>query len=208
MSYGEGRESSGSNTVVIVLAIIGGVVLGIVLVCGGLVYYVVQKMAPAINAVAQTIGDVQKSKAAAEAFIDDIQSNRLDAAYDATTADFQSRMSRKEFEQLIRKHPELQDSTIVRKQALRPNIETNHSGDNVADIPSFETVPYIGHFESADGESMELSVTVTKQRDAFKVDQLTVGLADIRPKRAPRRAATTAKSTAPSGKKKMEKAEE
>jgi hypothetical protein len=209
MSYGEGRESSGSNTVVIVLAIIGGIVLGIVLVCGGLAYYVIQKMAPAINTFAKTIGDVQKGKAAAEGFIEDVQSNRLDAAYDATTAGFQSRVSRKKFEELIRKHPELQDSTVVRKQALRPNIETNHSGDNVADIPSFETVPYIGRFESADGESMELSVTVTKQGDAFKVDQFTVGPAEARPKRPPRRAATTAKTTAPSGKKKaIEKVEE
>jgi hypothetical protein len=208
MSYGEGRESSGSNTVVIVLAIIGGIVLGIVLVCGGLAYFVIQKMAPAINTFAKTIGDVQKGKAAAETFVDDIQSNRVDAAYDSTTAGFQSRMSREEFEELIRKHPELQDPDIVRKQALRPNIETNHSGDNVADIPSFETVPYTCGFESTEGVTMELSLTVTKQGDAFKVDQFTVGPADIRPKRAPRRAAATAKGTAPAGKKKMEKAEE
>jgi hypothetical protein len=207
MSYGEGRESSGSNTVVIVLAIIGGIVLGIVLVCGGLVYFVVQKMAPAINAVAQTIGDVQKGKAAAQTFIEDIQSNRLDAAYDATTAGFQSRMSRKEFEELIRKHPELQDPTIVRKQALRPILENHRAGDDgVPDIPSFQTVPYTCDFESAEGEPMELSVTVTKQGDAFKVDQFTVGAPEV--KRAPRRAGTTARSTAPSGKKKLEKAEE
>jgi hypothetical protein len=209
MSYGEGRESSGSNTVVIVLAIIGGIVLGIVLVCGGLAYFVIQKMAPAINAVVQTVGDLKISSTTAHAFIDDIQSNRLDAAYGGTTAGFQSRMSRKEFEQLIRKHPELQDSTIVRKQALRPNIENHRPGDpNGVDIPSFETVPYTCVFESAEGESMELSLTVTKEGDGFKVDQFTVGPAEARPKRSPRRAATTAKSTAPAGKKKIEKVEE
>jgi hypothetical protein len=209
MSYGEGRESSGSNTVVIVLAIIGGIVLGIVLVCGGLVYFVVQRMAPAINQVMQTVGDVQKGKAAAEAFIEDIQSNRLDAAYDATTAGFQSRMSRKEFEELIRKHPELKDPSIVRKQALRAIFEDNRARKpNVADIPSFETVPYTCDFESAEGEPMELSLTVTKQGDVFKVDQFTVGPAEAPAKRPPRRAAPTARGTAPTGKKKMEKAEE
>src|ERR1700675_2451682 len=116
MSYGEGRESSGSNTVVIVLAIIGGIVLGIVLVCGGLAYFVIQRMAPAIDKIVQTVGDAQKGKAPAETFIEDIQSNRLDAAYDGTTAGFQSRMSRKEFEELIRKHPDVKDPSIVRKQ--------------------------------------------------------------------------------------------
>jgi hypothetical protein len=209
MSYGEGRESSGSNTVVIVLAIIGGIVLGIVLVCGGLAYFVIQKMGPAIDKVVKTVGDVQKGKAAAETFIEDIQSNRLDAAYDGTTAGFQSRMSRKEFEELIRKHPDVKDPSIVRKHALRPIIEDNRAHNpNVADIPSFETVPYTYDFDSAEGEPMELSLTVTKEGDAFKVDEFTVGPAEPRAKRPPRRAATTAKGTAPSGKKQREKAEE
>src|SRR6516162_8714525 len=175
MSYGEGRESSGSNTVVIVLAIIGGIVLGIVLVCGGIAYFAIQKMAPAFNAVAQTIGDLKTSTVTAQAFIDDIQSKRLDDAYDATTAGFQSRVSRKEFDALIRKHPELQDSTIVRKQALRANFENHQPGDpNVAEIPTFQTVTYTCDFESADDEQMELSLTVTKQGETFKVDQFTV----------------------------------
>jgi hypothetical protein len=209
MSYGEGRESSGSNTVVIVLAIIGGIVLGIVLVCGGLVYFVIQKMAPAINAVAQSIGDLKTSTAAAHAFIEDIQSKRLDAAYDATTAAFQARVSRKDFNELIQKHPELEDSSIVRKQALRPSFENHRGGGpDAAEIPNFQTLTYTCDFESAADEPMELSLTVTKEGETFKVDQFTIESADARPKRTPRRPAATTKSTAPAGKKKVEKAEE
>ena len=55
---------------------------------------------------------------------------------------------------------------------------------------------------------MELSLTVTKEGAAFKVDQFTVGPAEARPKRGPRRAFTTAKGTAPAEKRKIEKVEE
>jgi hypothetical protein len=209
MSYGEGRESSGGSTVIIVLAIIGGIILGIALICGGIAYFAIQKAAPMINAFAEMTQDVQRSIAAAKAFVEDIQSNRLDAAYGMTTEAFQSRMSRKQFEELIAKYPELQDPSVVRKESLRPDLPNHRPADpNVPAIPSFQTVTYLCPFESSDGKEMELSVTVTKEGQAFKVDQFKVAPVEDRAKRAPRRATTTRRSTSPTDKKKMEKVED
>ena len=210
MSYGEGRESSGGSTVIIVLAIIGGIILGIALICGGIAYFAIQKVAPAINAAIEMTQDVQRSVAVAKAFVEDIQSNRLDAAYGMTTEAFQSRMSRKQFEELIANYPELQDASVVRKESLRPDMPNQRPANpNVPAIPSFQTMTYLCPFESSEGKEMELSVTVTKEGDGFKVDQFKVAPVEDRAKRAPRRSQTTPRrSTAPSDKKKMEKADD
>ncbi len=196
MSYGEGRESSGGSTVIIVLAIIGGIILGIALICGGIAYFAIQKVAPAINAAIEMTQDVQRSIAVAKAFVEDIQSNRLDPAYGMTTDEFQARVSRKQFDELIAKYPELQDPSVVRKESLRPDLPDHRPANpNVPAIPSFQTVTYLCPFESSEGQELELRLTVTKEADGFKVDQLKVVPVEDRVKRT--RAAQPLTAAAP-----------
>jgi len=212
MSYDEGSRSSGTSTVVVVLAIIGGVVLGIVVVCGGVAYFAIQKMAPVINAAVQSGQEFQKSIQTAVAFLDDIHANRLDQAYQMTSEDFQAHTSQKELEELVRKYPAFREGSGLKKDDLRPDLTDFakvSDEPNQVQIPDFRRVTYLCPLTGPDGESLEVNLTVAKEGESFKVDQFAVE--KPRPKTRPTVRIKTSKQTrkAPASEKKdMDKAGE
>jgi hypothetical protein len=210
MSYDDSRGSgSGCSTTVVVVGIIGAVILGIVLVCGGVAYYTIRSVAPSINAAVQMVQDIQKSQQAAYAFLEDIHADRLDDAYERTTPAFQTRVTRKNFDELVRRYPVLQRHDFKKTELHTEIPEVRPEPGQIPPIPDVSSMPYTLQLENPDGESIELTLVVVKQGDSFKVDKFEVGPPAPKTKPSPRqrRGSTSAKTTAPE-RKKMEKAEE
>jgi hypothetical protein len=111
------RSSSGGNTTWIILGVVGGVILLFTAICAGLVYAVVFKTGQAANQFAQNINQAGQAvnqftqqfagMAAAEAFCEDLKSNRATNAYNSTSKNFQAGKSRAQFDQLLAQHPAL-----------------------------------------------------------------------------------------------------
>lgn len=99
-------------------------------------------------------------KQAAEAFLQELKDSRADAAYQQTTADYRRRVSREELETLTQKH----QARIRRCMAFRPDVFAPDTGP----VYSYsDTIPDAGGF-------YDVSVTVVKEGEAWKVDRFSV----------------------------------
>jgi hypothetical protein len=166
MSYAEDR-GSGNKTLFIVLGVVGGLLLLVVLVCGGLAFFAVSTVKPFMNKAMEMAEDMNQGMAAAQAFLENIRSDRLDDAYKATTAAFQKRMDREAFEDLVHQYPTL------RQPGALENTNMNNSNPK-APFPVLTTQNYRSRLVGADGKAVELLLTVVKEDTGFKVDKFTV----------------------------------
>lgn len=108
-----------SNTVFTFLAILGGVLLGILLVCGGLAalaLYAVSQAAKEIKAnLEQWEKDAnrwQEAQNVGEKFLRELRRGDYDRAYALTSKDYQERVSRKALEDYVAKWPALRSPTV------------------------------------------------------------------------------------------------
>jgi hypothetical protein len=97
MSSGPRRQTSSNKTVLIILALVGGVGLVLVLICGGLAFWLFRSIASELPA----------AQASANAFLVDLQANRLDVAYASTTRGFRSNLSLEQFRGFVNAFPAL-----------------------------------------------------------------------------------------------------
>jgi hypothetical protein len=172
-NYHSDNGGSGSRTTLIIVGIIGGVVLVFLMVCGGLVYLGIRAFKETMEPLVEGVKEMAESQAVANQFLENIRANRLDAAYQSTTEGFQKGMSRKAFDELVQKHPELKQPAFSlefdpRQGAAQPQGQ--------AQIKPFSG-PY--HFRSValgkrDKESGEFTITVAKENGVLKVDELTL----------------------------------
>lgn len=96
--YDRPGRSSGTRTVFIVLGIVGGLFVLGVLGCVGVAgwgFFNIQKQFTGIIATFTT----------SEAFLSDLQGNRIDVAYASTSAAYQAKTSRKQFDEFLAEHP-------------------------------------------------------------------------------------------------------
>jgi hypothetical protein len=172
-------EQESDNTAVKIIAIIGGVIVVVVLTCGVVGYLIfkagkeafqetVGKTMETLEAMAQ---DLQQSQAAADKFLTEIQSNDLDGAYQSTSESFKKRMPRKDFDDLVKKHPALKEPAT--------NMGMDQKIQPMAPPPSPQALPstyrYKFQAQSKDGkDSIEITVTVSKEGGTMKVDQITI----------------------------------
>jgi hypothetical protein len=96
--YDRPARSSGTKTVFIVLGIVGGLFVLGVIGCLGIVGWGVFNFQKQFSGMIATI-------TAGEAFLTDLQGNRIDAAYASTSAEYQAKTSRKQFDEFLAKHP-------------------------------------------------------------------------------------------------------
>jgi hypothetical protein len=167
-------EGGSDNTAVKIIAIIGGVIVVIVLSCGILGYFGIKAMKETVGKTMETfeamMQDMQQSQAAADKFLTEIQTGNLEGAYQSTTEAFKKRMSRKEFDELVKKHPALKEppTNMGMDQSTPMAPPTSPQA-----LPSSYRYQY--HAQSKDGkESLDLTVGVTKEGGQMKVDQLTI----------------------------------
>ena len=174
-------SSDGGGTAVKVLAVIGAVLLGVALVCGGIIAYLVyvanqarQEMMQQLNQQMDKMREEQAKQQAeaaqtdrgqaskfADSFLREIRDNQLDTAYQATTADYQKRVSRKDFEALVARSAGL--------KWFAPGFEAGPNEPVAGNRFVFRfTAP-------ADGKIWHPSLTVVKDGLNWKVDDINGG---------------------------------
>jgi hypothetical protein len=167
-------EGGSDNTAVKIIAIIGGVIVVIVVSCVGLGYFGIKAMKETVGKTMEALeamtADMQQSQAAADKFLTEIQTNNLEEAYQSTTEAFKKRMSRKEFDELVKKHPALKESPT--NMGMDPTTPMAPPTSPQA-LPNSYRYQY--HTQSKDGkDSLDLTVAVSKEGGQMKVDHLTV----------------------------------
>jgi ABC-type antimicrobial peptide transport system permease subunit len=103
----EPESSSSNKTILIVVSIIAGVILVIVASCFGLGYFFLKAISPAMSSAMQMVNDLQQATATGQQFMADVAADRIDAAYEHTTKDFQKRQDLEAFRKFVAKHPGL-----------------------------------------------------------------------------------------------------
>jgi hypothetical protein len=167
------RPQSGGSSGVKIVAIIFGFFLVIILMCGGLVYYMVysarktvDRMQDDLNKMAQehqakeANSDRGKAQRAADAFIQELKGNRIDAAYRMTTAAYRQRVSPDEFRALVNQ------SADVLKHAM-PFLPDVFAPDNGTTYVFTQKLAVPRGFA-------DISVTMIKEGAEWKVDQFRV----------------------------------
>jgi hypothetical protein len=152
------RSSGGSNKWILILGIIAGVLFVCILVCGGVVYLIYQGVSSAASSVKTAIEEMQGSQQAAESFMRDIAGNRVDAAYNSTTKDFQTRQTLAQFRDLVNKNPALKN--------FQPPLMSNNF------TPASAT--FQGNVAGQNGMWTSFTVTVIKDGQTWKVDRFTI----------------------------------
>ena len=157
------RRSSDNRAVWIVLAVIGGVVLVVALVCGGLAYLFVtsvrtgmQTMHSAMQDMQRVAEEMQNSRQAAQRFIEDLREQRFEDAYEATTDTFQRRQTRPAFEAYVRRY-----------EAFNPRL----SGEPP---PTIELQPDAGFPGTRDSYDYRFRVGTTGRFEEFRVTVVKV----------------------------------
>jgi hypothetical protein len=103
--YDDDRPSpKSSNTVLwVILGVGGGILLLVVLVCGGIMYVGYS----GFQKVKAVVEDVQAAQGSAEAFLTFLQGENVDKAYDVTGSGFKARQTKAQFERFVSDHPGL-----------------------------------------------------------------------------------------------------
>jgi hypothetical protein len=164
-------EQESSNTAVKIVAIIGGVIIVIVISCGVLGYFLIRQGSQAFK---ETVGKafeaaeaIGEGQSVADTFLTSIQTNDLEGAYQSTSEAFKKRMPRKEFDDLVKKHPALKEPAT--------NIGLDAGSPRNSSTPFPMPYKYQYHAQSKDGkDSIEFTVTVNREGGTMKVDQFTI----------------------------------
>jgi len=154
MSTPSPAERSSSRTITIVVSVVAGIVLLIVLVCGGLGYVLIKNLAPFVT---QMVNDMQVAQGVGQAFAGDISNGKLENAYARTSASYQHGTSIKQFQDLVAKHPALTNGS--------PSIINFQLVNN--------TVVMQVTFNGPKG-STQCTVHMIKENDEWKVDRFTI----------------------------------
>ncbi|HEV3145915.1 MAG TPA: hypothetical protein VGZ47_18665 [Gemmataceae bacterium] len=189
----EPRRRSGSksnnNSLVMIFAIIGGVALVLILVCGGVAFYLVHATKRTVDQAqdkfqenafknlekhqndfakemqdkknAEANSDKNKSKDLAESFMQEVKGNRTDAAYKMTSADFQKRMSKNDFAAFVKKNA----SALQQFRTFFPDFGGSSTGS---------TFTFNEKLLVAGAGFHNLTLTVIKEGNGWKVDQFSI----------------------------------
>jgi hypothetical protein len=118
--YDRPERSSGTRTVFIVLGILGGLFLLGVIGCLGVVGWGVFNFQKQFSGMIATF-------TASEAFLSDLQANRIDVAYASTSAAYQAKTSRKQFDEFLAEHPLLTKHTLHTQRTANLPMQGNNT---------------------------------------------------------------------------------
>jgi hypothetical protein len=151
-------EPKKSNKTLLIVSIVAGVVLVIVLVCGGVGYFAIQAISKVASSAMEMVQDVQSGRVAGEDFLSDVANDRLEAAYGRMTAAYQKGRSLDEFRKLIDQSP-----------VLKTHTSRTQSGITVTP-PKVVIQATLNRPTGASACTLQ----VIKEGEQWKVDQFTV----------------------------------
>jgi hypothetical protein len=167
-------SSSGNKELLLVFGIIGGVLLAIVLVCGGIGFYAFYSVRKAASQMQQSVvakveqveKEQQRTEAAREfalSFLQQLKDHEIDAAYDDTSANYQKKTSLEKFKTLIKQR----EQVIQQQMMLHPDPNMNPVGPN--SVYRFTEMVLV-HGEG----SYNLVIAVIMEGNQWKVDQFSI----------------------------------
>jgi hypothetical protein len=157
-------DSAGPKTTTIVLIVLGvvfGLVLLVVVACGGIGYLFFRSVSGMATTMGQIITDQQEAQEAAQEFLNDLKAGNVAAAYDATTDRFKAGQTLEQFQAFVKKNPLL-------------------TGHTSAVLTGVNHQPAAGHITvkmTLNGNvkgSTTCSLQMAKENGEWKVDKLTV----------------------------------
>ena len=165
-------SEGGGGTAVKIIAIVGAVVVVLALICGGAVAVIAYSFYSAAHKFAdkaqQMVDQAQQQQAsqdegkrAADGFLRDIRQGRLDSAYQSTSAAYQKRVSRKDFDAYVAAHAVLKTQP---QGGLMP-----HNFNPFANAASRYEFEYT---TAEPGKLVTVIVGVVKEGDQWKLDEL------------------------------------
>lgn len=177
-------RGSGNKTVWVILGIVGGVVLLVLLACGGLIYLAANAVRSTMEQfrefaeeAQQAAQDMQNSHQAAEQFLRDLQASRPKAAYQSASNRFRERWTQEEFEAFVGKHPGLKQRPKARDpgqpRAVPPGMGPAMDLQLISSQRDLHRYRYRPAFDP-EGEGLELTITVVKDQGIWKVDDIQV----------------------------------
>jgi len=175
------QTSGGGGSAVKIIAIIGGVLVALFVVCGGLIFggcYLMHRSVQ--NMQSQMVGQLDKmqadnekrmeaaknsdkslSKVAAEKFLAEVKAKRYDAAYQLTSQSYRKGTTRKEFQDYVTKHYD----ALIATSPMQEDFFAPDSGTT-----------YVVTKKGRDaGAFVDVKLTMIKEGGGWKVDQINVG---------------------------------
>ena len=158
MSAEYNRGDSSNKTVLIVLAIVGGVLVLCILGCLGLFYLGMRTVQQVAASAKQMMEEAQAAQVVAERFLADLGDGQVDFAYKETTQQFQARQTLEQFRAFVDRNPLLKKRTSsnVWAQSNTPNLVTFQASI------------------STTGGQLNCTIHVAKEGDVWKVDRFTI----------------------------------
>ena len=156
------RSDSSTNTVLVVIGVVVGVLLLVVLACGALGFLAFRAAGTVVAPMVQAAQEMEDGASAAEEFLQALSEGKVDVAYKSTTPAFQAHQTPEQFKAFLDKNPLLTDKFAARV----PNAVNQAPGAGRM------TVPYT---LSRDGFGlMDLTIHLVDDDGEWKVDALTV----------------------------------
>lgn len=152
MSTADKSSAFPIKILLLVLGIVGVVLLGIVLGCGGLIYLVWTRVVP----------EFQSLQTSSDAFVQDIRNNQLPSAYGRTSTGFQARQSFPQFQALVTQYP-----------ALRTYTSLTCAGINVSSTTG-GTRGTVRYTVIGPNNSLSFTLILVQQNGQWRVDSFTV----------------------------------
>ena len=156
------RSDSSTNTVLVVIGVVVGVLLLVVLACGALGLFAFRAASVTVAPMVQAAQEMEDGASAAEEFLQALSEGKVDVAYKSTTPAFQANQTPEQFKAFLDKNPLLTDKFAAR----------NQNAPNAAAAAGRMTIPYT---LSRDGFGlMDLTIHLVDDEGEWKVDALTV----------------------------------
>jgi hypothetical protein len=152
MDHFREKGSSTTKILLIVFGAIGGVLLLMVVVCGGLIYWGVNTFGPAFTAVQDS----------AEAFVQDIHAGRIQAAYNRTSSKFQAQSTLPQFQAFVAQFPALATYTSLTKTG----IHVNSTPAGTQGIVSYSAV--------GPNNSLSFRLTIVEENGQWRVQAMNI----------------------------------
>jgi hypothetical protein len=161
MSRYRQQPGSSTNVVLIVVGSIVGVLLLVILVCGGLMFFMVNKAFKDMGPQIQAQADLMGASGVAQEFLNSLNLGQVEAAYGSTTAGFQARQTLPQFQAFVAKNPLLTKFNDIQPQD--PPINN---------APGARQMTF--HYTLTGKGATSVTVLVVKEGDDWKIDALTV----------------------------------
>jgi len=147
------NDNTGKAVLIIVGSVVG-VLLHIVLACGGATFLLFHRLGAAVAPAMQNLVplEVQQADGVVQMFLNDMAAGQVDMAYNSTTAAFRARQPLAQFKAFITQHPLLTKYTGVQLNpanhvagAQRMSLQYTLTGDGVISV-TFQLVNQQGQW--------------------------------------------------------------